>query len=69
MDESGGSRRAGHSYVVVGLWDFACICTCMTYGFLWDGLCGMYVYDDGLEPEYVLFGVCMHVCVLNVFPH
>ena len=29
----------------------------------------MYVYDDGMEPGYVSFDVCMHVCVLSVFPH
>ena len=58
MDGSGGSRRAGHLFAVAGLWDCACIYTCMTYVFLRDGLCGMHVYDDGLEPNYVYFDVC-----------
>ena len=38
MDESGGSRRAGHLLLFVGLWDFACICICMCYVFLRDGV-------------------------------
>ena len=29
----------------------------------------MYAYDDGLEPSYVLFDVCMYACVFSVFSH
>ena len=48
------------------LWDFACICTCMTYVFLRERLYGMYVYDDGLDWSpgmYYLMYIRMLVCL------
>ena len=33
----------------------------------WEYVC-MFVYDDGLEPGYLLCDVYSHVCVFSVFP-
>ena len=69
MDGSGGSWRAGHLLLYAGLWDFACTCTCITYVFLRDGLCDMYMMMGWSPGMYGLMYVCMHVCVSSVFPH
>ena len=53
--------------MVCGVMGF-CLCTCVIYVFLRDGLCDMYMMTGGSPGMYDSIYVCMHVCLFSMFP-